>query len=167
MARRQPLSVNTAFLKAARDGDFEGVRYYADEGAALESRDDQGRTALHIAAERGFTRIIDTLVELGADIDATDRNLETPLHRAARQSHGEDTSTRLIGHGADVTRKNHLGETPFTLVKKENGLKRILRRAWLAALKKNPLDLDIVTDHDIVVGKSLNVKRRNPAPPPP
>jgi ankyrin repeat protein len=164
MARKQPSSVHSAFLKAARDGDFEGVRHYFEEGASLESRDDKGRTAVHIAAERGFNRTIDILAELGADINAQDRNLETPLHIAARQNHGVDMSSLLIVHGADVTIRNRGGDTPFTLVKKESRLKDVLRGAWLAALEKNPPDYSPVTDHDIIVSKPLNVKRRN-APP--
>jgi len=160
MARKQPPSVHAAFLKAARDGDFDGVRHFFEEGASLESRDDQGRTAMHIAAERGYSRTIELLVELGAKIDAQDHNLETPLHRAARQSHGAETSALLILHGADITIKNRLGDTAFMLVKQENRLKQVLRGAWLAALEKNPLDLSIVTDHDIVISKPMNVKRR-------
>jgi ankyrin repeat protein len=166
MARKQPLSVHSAFLKAAREGDFEGVRHFYGEGADLETRDGEGRTAMHIAAERGFSRTIEFLAQVGANIDAQDRNLETPLHRAVRQSHGEDTCALLILHRADITIKNRFGDTPFTLVKRENRLKNVLRSAWLAALDKNPLDLSIVTNHDITVPRPLNVKRRAPPPAP-
>lgn len=163
MAKKQRPTVNDAFMRAARDGDFEGVRHYFEEGASLNARDAQGRSAMHIAAERGFSKTIDILVELGADINATDSQKETPLHRAARQqTHGADTSAQLILNGADVTLKNRFGETAFTLVKQENRTKQVLRGAWLAALKKNPLDLSVVTDHDIVVSKALNIKRRTP-----
>ncbi len=160
MAKKQGSSVHVAFMKAARDGDFEGVRHYFEEGASLESRDEQGRTAMHIAAERGFSKTINILVELGANVNATDHQKETPLHRAAKQSHGADTAALLILNGADITIKNRFGDTAFTMVKQENRTKQVLRGAWLAALEKNPLDLSIVTDHDIVVGKSMNVKRR-------
>lgn len=167
MAKKQRSNVNTAFMKAARDGDFDGVRYYFDEGASLETRDDQGRTAMHVAAERGYSKTIELLVELGANINAQDNHMETPLHRAARQPHAAATSALLIMNGADITLRNRFGDTAFTLVKQENQAKQVLRGAWLAALRKNPLDLDIVTDHDIVIGKAMNIKRRTPQQQPP
>ena len=160
MAKKQASSVHVAFMKAARDGDFEGVRHYFEEGASLESRDEQGRTAMHIAAERGFSKTINILVELGANVNAVDHQKETPLHRAAKQSHGADTAALLILNGADITLQNRFGDTAFTMVKQENRTKQVLRGAWLAALEKNPLDLSIVTDRDIVIGKAMNVKRR-------
>ncbi|MDY0008145.1 MAG: ankyrin repeat domain-containing protein [Bdellovibrionales bacterium] len=167
MARKQPASPNAAFLKAVRDGDFESLPYHVeDKGASLDARDENGRSAMHIAAERGFTRCIEKLIELGANIDVQDRNLETPLHIAARQTHGVDTSSFLILHGADVSIKNRFGDTPFTLVKQENRLKEVLRAAWLSALDKNPLDMNIVTEQDIVIAKPVAFKRRG-APPAP
>lgn len=167
MAKKQRSTVHTAFMKAARDGDYDGVRYYFEEGASLETRDEQGRTAMHIAAERGFSKTIELLVELGANINAQDNHKETPLHRAARQPHAAATTALLIMNGADITIKNRFGDTAFTMVKEEGQTKKVLRGAWLAALEKNPLDLTIVTDHDIVVGKAMNVKRRTPQQQPP
>lgn len=169
MAKKQPLSLNALLLRAARDGDFDAVRHYAEEGAALETRDDQGRTALHIAAERGYTQSVEILHEMGADMNARDRNGETPLHRAARQPLGKETSALLILLGADITLRNRFGETAFNLVKQENGLKSVLRGAWLAALQKNPLDVAPELDHDIALPPALNIKRRSgpsSSPPP-
>jgi len=45
--------------------------------------DDQGRSALHWAADGGHTHIAIMLLQLGADIDKTDEDGQTPLHYAA------------------------------------------------------------------------------------
>jgi ankyrin repeat protein len=49
----------------------------------LESQDPDGKTALAVAAELGDTRMIDMLLGLGADIEASTLTLETPLMLAA------------------------------------------------------------------------------------
>ncbi|HCS22984.1 MAG TPA: ankyrin repeat domain-containing protein [Alphaproteobacteria bacterium] len=169
MAKKQPPSVHSNFLKAARDGDFDGVRHYFEEGASLSARDEQGRTAMHIAAERGFSKTIELLVELGADINARDNNMETPLHRAVRQSSfSSDVSALLILHGADITLRNRFNETPFNIVKQENQLKQVLRGAWLSALQKNPINVETALDRDVDVLPPMTViKRRNSSDTPP
>ena len=37
----------TAFLKAAEDGNLDQVKEYIDNGVDREAKDDYGRTALH------------------------------------------------------------------------------------------------------------------------
>jgi ankyrin repeat protein len=50
----------------------------------LEIQGPDGKAALAVAAELGDFAMIDTLLELGADIEATTPNLETPLMLAAQ-----------------------------------------------------------------------------------
>jgi len=48
-------------------------------GVNVNAKDKQGITPLHRAAARGFTQIIEKLLESGADINVTDNEKNTPL----------------------------------------------------------------------------------------
>ncbi len=58
------------------------VDYLLAEGADPDLTDNRGRSALHIAAERGHTLIVERLLKEGAVVDARDRNGSTPLNLA-------------------------------------------------------------------------------------
>jgi ankyrin repeat protein len=51
------------------------------------------------------------LLTRGADVDAKDRDGDTPLHDAAFRGH-EKIVGLLLAHGADVGAKNNAGRTP-------------------------------------------------------
>ena len=53
------------------------VKLLLARGASLEARDDRGRTALMIAAQRGHAQIVTTLLAVGADPKARDREGQT------------------------------------------------------------------------------------------
>jgi len=52
-------------------------------GADLNSTDNDGRTAVWVAADEGYLDIIKLLVDAGADFNKADNEKETPLHFAA------------------------------------------------------------------------------------
>ena len=65
---------------------------------------------------------IHTLIAHGADMGALDRHGNTPLHTAARSAaegivSGGAAIVALLDAGADPTRRNGRGETPWDLVK--------------------------------------------------
>lgn len=54
-----------------------------DMGAAVEGRDASGNTALHLAAEHGMVTVVEELLDRGlVDVEAKNRDGETPIHRA-------------------------------------------------------------------------------------
>jgi uncharacterized protein len=160
-AKRKP--VNEAFLEAARLGDFDGVKFYLEEGANIETRDNRGRTAMHIAAEKGMTMTLEVLIEEGGQLNTVDHAKETPLMLAAKLQGGYDAVAMLISNGADITLRNLRGQTAFTMVDEKSPVKKMLRGAWLDALDKNPPDLSVTTSQDLHVRKPLVLK---PAAPP-
>ncbi|PWW73028.1 ankyrin, partial [Tuber magnatum] len=67
-------------------------------------------TVLHLAAVSGSGRILELLLENGADgfVEERDMEGETPLHRAVR--HGfRDMVALLLDRGADVSAQNYIG----------------------------------------------------------
>ncbi|TFB02669.1 Ankyrin-3 [Trichoderma ghanense] len=76
-----------------------------DRVSLLEYNDETGdrRTALHNAAERGHTRIVELLLQWGATVDPLDCNGTTPLALAAEAGEADIVSL-LLAHDADALR---------------------------------------------------------------
>jgi ankyrin repeat protein len=160
-------TADESLLDAVRQGDFDAVRYYIeDKSANPDARDPRGRTALHIATERGFSTIVNTLLELGARVDATDHQKITPLMIAAER--GFDTVLAcLLQNGADIMLQNAKGQNAFHIGGEKPETKDRLKNAWLAALEKRPLDLDTATHDAVLVRKPIALKpAHKPAAPP-
>lgn len=94
--------------------DPQRVRALVDAGASIHVTDAKGKTALHRAAQAGFTKIPQLLLQAGADIEAQDAQGETPLFDAVRGGRVE-TVRLLVGAGADTQARNGQGETPSDL----------------------------------------------------
>eukprot|EP00026_Physarum_polycephalum_P007955 Phypoly_transcript_08028.p1 GENE.Phypoly_transcript_08028~~Phypoly_transcript_08028.p1 ORF type:complete len:391 (+),score=73.79 Phypoly_transcript_08028:224-1396(+) len=69
-------------------------------------------TALHFAAQRGYTGAVMDLVDLGAQVNALDKNGATPLHLASKNGHTE-TASMLITLGASVELLDSENLTPL------------------------------------------------------
>ncbi|KAF2904745.1 hypothetical protein ILUMI_01433, partial [Ignelater luminosus] len=103
---RQPL------LWAASAGSAKAVLALIRAGAAVESHDKDGLTALHCTASRGHTDCIDTLLTLcGASPDVIDSNGCTALHYAVTLGHADATAL-LLAHAADPNRQDRKGRSP-------------------------------------------------------
>ena len=72
----------------------------------------EDRTALHWAAVGVQPKATGVLVEAGLDVNAEDRNRNTPLHCAAK-SLAVEVARKLIDEGAALDVKNSVGETPL------------------------------------------------------
>eukprot|EP00053_Salpingoeca_punica_P010815 m.96717 g.96717 ORF g.96717 m.96717 type:complete len:351 (+) comp15497_c0_seq1:1022-2074(+) len=90
----------------------------AEYGAGDASADE---TCLHIAARHGSAEMVQTLLQLGADINARNVAGDTPLHEACRCQHGEyPTSTleaieALCAGKPDLSARNAAGKQPGDL----------------------------------------------------
>lgn len=69
-------------LDAASRGDMPQVRRLLDDGLDVNSRDEDGCTAFHMALAKGFTDIAQFLIARGADPHARDFQGVTALHWA-------------------------------------------------------------------------------------
>lgn len=79
---------------------------------------------LHLAARRGFSEAVTSLMCLGADLNQLDHRGMTPLAVAA-EAGNLDLARQLIEHGADVNRADASGRTAPLLVASRCGHKEI------------------------------------------
>ncbi|KAL3448296.1 ankyrin repeat-containing domain protein [Aspergillus insuetus] len=102
----------TPWELAIENQDATAAQIFLDWGVSIDVRGHDGRTALHRAAMMHFSKaaFIDFLLEHNPDIHATDKDGDTPLHKAARVNRLLAIE-RLVKAGADVGAQNNEGRT--------------------------------------------------------
>ena len=78
----------------------------------INATDEDGYTALHFAAKKGYRECVDLLILSGADVNTRSLNGDTPLHAAVEGGHAYCVKL-LILSGADVNTKSSTGTTPL------------------------------------------------------
>lgn len=106
----QPLGLASYF------GHLELAKYLIKAGAPINSPSRNGLKAapLQSAAAAGYEKIVQMLLELGADPNVREGNGYTPLHAAAQNKDIDMIHTLLYG-GADLTLVGKDGKTPLDL----------------------------------------------------
>jgi len=99
---------------AAQQNHAEVIALLLDAGAALDDRNAAGDTALHVASSAGALAAVEALLARGADVRATGRGGDTPLHRACDEwwGAGAPIAGALIAAGASAEAHNDAGQTP-------------------------------------------------------
>ena len=74
-------------------------------------------TSLHLAACKGFTNIVQRLIDAGAKVESLDVNGATPLHLACLHGHLETVKTLMTAGGRSCLRMPYGtdGKTPVQL----------------------------------------------------
>ena len=85
---------------AVVNNDAEIVKLLLDGGARVNAKT-EGRTALHLAVNRGHDELIPLLLAGGADAEATNKQGLRPLHLAAQKAN-TTALLRLLDGGADI-----------------------------------------------------------------
>ncbi|KAI8955496.1 ankyrin unc44 [Xylaria longipes] len=154
----------TALQIASYHGKSDVVRVLLNHHANLEHLERKtGRTALHMAAERNHTAIIDMLVNAGAPVEAATNKGSTPLYTASFWGSTEAVRT-LLKHNVRVEARNVSKWTPLNTASRE-GHTEIVK--WLlqssASLEaredKNhftPLHHAAIAGHAVIVGMLLD-----------
>jgi uncharacterized protein len=92
----------TPLMTASRVGSLPSVKALLARGAAVESKDDRrGQTALMWAAAEGHAKVVEMLIEVGADLHHRLPSGFTPLLFAIREGR-TDVVRVLLKAGADV-----------------------------------------------------------------
>ncbi|XP_044162259.1 BCL-6 corepressor-like protein 1 isoform X1 [Bufo gargarizans] len=121
-ARRLIVNKNageTLLQRAARLGYKDVVLYclQRDQGD-INHRDNAGYTALHEACSRGWTSILQILLENGANVNCSAQDGTRPIHDAVVNDNLE-TVWLLLSYGADPTLATYSGQTPMKLASSE------------------------------------------------
>jgi ankyrin repeat protein len=107
----------TPLLLAVEKGRKPAVEVLLNAGAEIVPKETIiWNTALHQAAERGDTVILDRLLEANPPAGVTNWRGITPLHLAANSA----VALRLIERGAPVNAKANSGETPLHAATRRN-----------------------------------------------
>ena len=99
-------------LAAVRNNDFAKASQALASGARPDCGDRWDWTPLHLAAERGYSRMLRLLLAAGATVDSTTVANATALHYAASAGHLE-CSLKLLNSGANPHARNKWGLTPI------------------------------------------------------
>ena len=78
----------------------------------VNSRDNNGETALHVVCRSGNNKIFTLLLGKGADVTVTDKDGNTPLHLAC-QTGSLEICQEILKKGCDINAKNKNGDTPL------------------------------------------------------
>ena len=106
----------TALMMACRSQHVRLVKFLLQQGANVQVKDKDGKTALHFACELTLTwkpascDLLNCLTENGADINALRKDNRTPL-MVASSCGGVDQITFLIKRGANVHLQDKNGDT--------------------------------------------------------
>ena len=121
---------DTALHFAANAYDAKVAGQLIADGADVRARNRRGHEPLHLAAsglpgEPGWNptaqaRMINLLIDAGADPNATSSGEMTPLHRAVR-CRGAAAAEALLDRGATVLARNKSGSTAWDLTRHTTG----------------------------------------------
>jgi len=127
--------------KAVQEGDLQRCRALVLAGADLAASDEDGWTALHIAAVKEHSAITRLLLESGSPVGARGgKGSWTALHLAARKGNAE-TAKALLEAGAEVNGRIDKGWTALHLAAWYNQL-----GAVTSVLMQHGADVNAVTD---------------------
>jgi len=102
--------INKQLIKASEKGDIKKVTLLLENGADVNTKDNDGWTPLMHAAEKGHKEVVELLIEKGADVNIQDEDGWTALMFASQNGHKEVVEL-LIEKGADVNAKDYFGLT--------------------------------------------------------
>ena len=131
--------------EAVKSGDIESfknligsVKYQINKALLVKiinTQDKDGKTALHHVAYSEQLEIAKLLIENGADINFTNKNIFSPLHQAAWYGHVE-IAVFFLGSGAKINNKDSQGRTPLDIAY-DNSHKELANTLKLAGAKRS------------------------------
>ncbi len=113
-----PKNQQSPLLATALQNDAPTIKRLLAAGELPDAQDEQGFTALHLAAQEYALSAAAALLNAGATVDAENAFGNTPLFVAVFNSNGRGDLIRLLrSHGADPLHSNTSGQTPVGLAR--------------------------------------------------
>ncbi|CAK5027920.1 unnamed protein product [Meloidogyne enterolobii] len=101
-------------LESCKRGNLNEVAKYLNGGIDVDEEDDDGVTALQIAAAKGHRRLVEFLIKEGASLERANYAGMTPFLHACREGH-QDIVTLLANYGANAHSLSGLGVSAMAL----------------------------------------------------
>ncbi|GAU98769.1 hypothetical protein RvY_09871-2 [Ramazzottius varieornatus] len=115
-----------ALHAAARTGHSSVVKALLMKGSKVDAKTRSNYTALHLAIEYAKSSVVEVLLGAGASVHTKGgKNLETPLHIAARIPNGERCAELLLKCGAAVNARMENGESPLHVAARLGSMKMV------------------------------------------
>uniref|UniRef100_A0A0K2TKJ7 Transient receptor potential cation channel subfamily A member 1 homolog [Aplysia californica] n=1 Tax=Lepeophtheirus salmonis TaxID=72036 RepID=A0A0K2TKJ7_LEPSM len=124
----------TPLHEACQEGNVEVVNAIISESEAnfstdfvkelIQKKDGEGNTSLSIAVSSGSIKIVELLLEYGANVNSKNKHSVSVLHCAARTGQIESVEL-LVEHSAEVNVVNSLIQTPVYIAASNNNVKVI------------------------------------------
>lgn len=148
---------NTGIHFAARQGHATLVAQLMHNGAAVNVKNQNGCTPLHLATEASdATETIIKLLRNGAYVNEQNNWLSTPLHFAVQHNHSKVVAT-LIRYNANVNAKDKWGESPLHIASKKN-YSLIVKQLLAAGCDVNSVDREGKTPlHEAMNNNARNI----------
>ncbi|XP_040440982.1 ankyrin-2 isoform X28 [Falco naumanni] len=110
---------NASFLRAARAGNLDKVVEYLKSGIDINTCNQNGLNALHLAAKEGHVGLVQELLERGSSVDSATKKGNTALHIASLAGQAEVVKV-LVKEGANINAQSQNGFTPLYMAAQEN-----------------------------------------------
>ncbi|XP_068538163.1 ankyrin-2 isoform X45 [Anas acuta] len=114
-----PSDSNASFLRAARAGNLDKVVEYLKSGIDINTCNQNGLNALHLAAKEGHVGLVQELLERGSAVDSATKKGNTALHIASLAGQAEVVKV-LVKEGANINAQSQNGFTPLYMAAQEN-----------------------------------------------
>ncbi|XP_056212350.1 ankyrin-2 isoform X11 [Falco biarmicus] len=117
--RKRKSDSNASFLRAARAGNLDKVVEYLKSGIDINTCNQNGLNALHLAAKEGHVGLVQELLERGSSVDSATKKGNTALHIASLAGQAEVVKV-LVKEGANINAQSQNGFTPLYMAAQEN-----------------------------------------------
>ncbi|XP_052035249.1 ankyrin-2 isoform X1 [Apodemus sylvaticus] len=114
-----PSDSNASFLRAARAGNLDKVVEYLKGGIDINTCNQNGLNALHLAAKEGHVGLVQELLGRGSSVDSATKKGNTALHIASLAGQAEVVKV-LVKEGANINAQSQNGFTPLYMAAQEN-----------------------------------------------
>ncbi|XP_038670545.1 uncharacterized protein LOC119975096 isoform X2 [Scyliorhinus canicula] len=147
-----------------REGNHTKVKKVLKKGAAVDTRNSLGQTPLFVAALLDLVKVVDVLLEFGANPNHRCEDRSTPVHAAAF-SCNQWILSKLLDAGGDLRLNDKDGRIPRTWAKsagKEHSI-RILEFMQRCASHMQGITQQVICSNSRQVGCSSQALIRNPS----
>ncbi|XP_062837380.1 ankyrin-2 isoform X32 [Anolis carolinensis] len=117
--RKRKSDSNASFLRAARAGNVDKVVEFLKGGIDINTCNQNGLNALHLAAKEGHVALVQELLERGSAVDSATKKGNTALHIASLAGQDEVVKV-LVKEGANINAQSQNGFTPLYMAAQEN-----------------------------------------------